>query len=414
MNKKFFRFMFCLAIMGIILPNTSFAAETDKYDASKDYTIRYSNSRKKASADEIINFARKQLGKPYVWGASGPNAFDCSGFIYYVFSNNGYDMPRTTVEGYWNSPSIKKVSSPRKGDLIFFKGTYGGANHPSHMGIMINENEFIHASSGSNKVQIDNKNNSYYKKHFLGYGNIIPESANKKPVYRIETGGFVGIERAKYEVGFLKGQFGWDGHIKPNKNDNKYSIETGGFVGIERAKYEVGFLKGQFGWDGHIKPNKNDNKYSIETGGFVGIERAEYEVGFLKSQFGWDSRIEPNGDKPNEYKLIIDGFVGEDEVNTAKQRLEGWTGWWTTILPDDSNEYKIIIDGFVGEDEVNTAKQRLEGWTGWWTTILPDDSNEYKIIIDGFVGEDAVKDAQRRLESWTGWWTTYVFTGEYV
>ncbi|MCR1850880.1 hypothetical protein NSA42_16510, partial [Paeniclostridium sordellii] len=81
-------------------------------------------------------------------------------------------------------------------------------------------------------------------------------------------------------------------------------------------------------------------------------------------------------DDSNEYKLVIDGFVGEDEVATAKQRLDGWTGWYTETCPDDSNEYKLVIDGFVGEDEVATAKQRLDGWTGWYTEYIP--TGEYK------------------------------------
>jgi hypothetical protein len=334
MNKRFLSKVASLALIGAVIPISSFAAETDTYNSKNEYTITYNNVRSGVSSDQIINFAKQQLGKPYVWGQSGPNSFDCSGFIHYVYSNNGYNIPRTTVEGYWNSSSIKKVSTPKKGDLIFFKGTYGGPNHPSHIGIMINENEFINASSGGKKIQIDNKNSSYWTSKILGYGNIIPESANKQPVYRIETGGFK-LERAKYEVEFLKGHFGWDGSIKPNKADNKYRIETGGFT-LERAKYEVEFLKGHFGWDGFI---------------------------------------EPNGNIPNEYKIVIFGFTGQDNVKDAQSRLESATGWWTTI----------------GED----------------------DSNEYKIVIDGFTGEDNVKDAQRRLESATGWWTTYIFTGEY-
>ena len=370
MNKKILTILGVSVISLTLSTDIIFANNSSIEEAPQSKYL----STHQANAQQIINYAKQQLGKPYVWNTAGPNTFDCSGFIYYVFSHNGYNISRTNVEHYWGNSNIKKVSTPSPGDLIFFKGTYGESNHPSHIGIMINDTQFIHAANEKDGVIITNINNPYWRSHILGYGNIIPSSANKKPVYRIVTGGFTGMKRAKYEVGFLKGQFGWDATIKPNKNDNKYSIVTGGFVGMERAKYEVGFLKGQFGWDATIKPN---------------------------------------GDRPNEYKLVIDGFIGEDEVATAKQRLDGWTGWYTETCPDDSNEYKLVIDGFVGEDEVATAKQRLDGWTGWYTETCPDDSNEYKLVIDGFVGEDEVVTAKQRLDGWTGWYTEYEPTGEY-
>ena len=333
MNKKILTILGVSVISLTLSTDIIFANNSSIEEAPQSKYL----STHQANAQQIINYAKQQLGKPYVWNTAGPNTFDCSGFIYYVFSHNGYNISRTNVEHYWGNSNIKKVSTPSPGDLIFFKGTYGESNHPSHIGIMINDTQFIHAANEKDGVIITNINNPYWRSHILGYGNIIPSSANKKPVYRIVTGGFTGMKRAKYEVGFLKGQFGWDATIKPNKNDNKYSIVTGGFVGMERAKYEVGFLKGQFGWDATIKPN---------------------------------------GDRPNEYKLVIDGFIGEDEVATAKQRLDGWTGWYTETCPDDSNEYKLVIDGFVGEDEVVTAKQRLDGWTGWYTEYEP--TGEYK------------------------------------
>ena len=111
-------------------------------------------------------------GKPYVWNTAGPNTFDCSGFVYYVFSHNGYSISRNSVKNYWESSSIKKVSTPKPGDLIFFKGTYGGPNHPSHIGIVINDHQFIQASS-TRGVCITEINNSYWKQHFLGYGSLI-------------------------------------------------------------------------------------------------------------------------------------------------------------------------------------------------------------------------------------------------
>ncbi|MED0665574.1 C40 family peptidase [Bacillus badius] len=126
-----------------------------------------------STPQQLIAYAKNYLGKPYVFGATGPNSFDCSGFIYYVFKNNGYDISRLTVEGYWNLNTLKKISSPVAGDLIFFKNTY--RTGPSHMGIMVNSTQFIHAGS-SGGVQISDVSNSYWKEHFLGYGRFAADS----------------------------------------------------------------------------------------------------------------------------------------------------------------------------------------------------------------------------------------------
>ncbi|MBN8047407.1 C40 family peptidase [Paraclostridium bifermentans] len=405
MNKKIWGILGATVLTLSVTTQLSFANEQE---STSNMQVAAYSVRSQANANQIINFAKQQLGKPYVWGATGPNSFDCSGFIYYVFSQNGYGISRTSVAGYWGDSSIQKVSTAKAGDLIFFKGTYGGTNNPSHIGIMINDSEFIHA--GDNGVAISNKNSSYWSSHFLGYGSIIPAESTKTPIYRVETGGFVGIEKVKSEAALLKSQFGWNGVIKDNKSDNKYRIETGGFS-YDRAKYELTFLKGHFGWDGVIKDNKSTNTYRIETGGFS-HDRAEYELTFLKGHFGWDGVIEANGDKPNEYKIVINGFTGEDAVKDAQKRLEAATGWWTTYVGNDSNEYKIVIDWFTGEDAVKDAQKRLEAATGWWTTYVGYDSNEYKIVINGFEGESSAKDAQRKLQE-LGCWSTYVFTGEY-
>ncbi|PAD96014.1 C40 family peptidase [Terribacillus saccharophilus] len=115
------------------------------------------------SVDKLISVAKSQLGKPYVWGGSSTAGFDCSGFIYYAFKNAGYDISRTSEEGYFNRSYY--VSSPQPGDLIFFKGTYKAGI--SHMGIYLGGGQFIHADNDG--VRITSTSNSYYAKHFDSY-----------------------------------------------------------------------------------------------------------------------------------------------------------------------------------------------------------------------------------------------------
>jgi peptidoglycan DL-endopeptidase LytE len=115
------------------------------------------------SVDKLISVAKTQLGKPYVWGGATTAGFDCSGFIYYAFKNAGYDISRTSAEGYFNRSYY--VSSPQPGDLIFFKGTYKAGI--SHMGIYLGGGQFIHADNDG--VRITSTSNSYYAKHFDSY-----------------------------------------------------------------------------------------------------------------------------------------------------------------------------------------------------------------------------------------------------
>lgn len=121
------------------------------------------------NAQDIVAYGMKFMGMPYIWASSNPSngGFDCSGFIYYVFKNNGYDIYRTNVEGYWNQ--VQRVSKPSVGDLVFFQNTYRVG--PSHIGIYIGDGKFLNANS-SKGIAIDNLSNSYWTSKFLGYGRL--------------------------------------------------------------------------------------------------------------------------------------------------------------------------------------------------------------------------------------------------
>lgn len=110
--------------------------------------------------DELIIEAKKYIGTPYVWGGSTPSGFDCSGFLNYVYTKVGISIPRT-VATIWGA--TREVSTPQKGDLVFFETTTG----PSHAGIYIGDNKFIHAGS-STGVTITDINNTYWKPRYLG------------------------------------------------------------------------------------------------------------------------------------------------------------------------------------------------------------------------------------------------------
>lgn len=109
----------------------------------------------------LVADAGSYIGVPYVWGGTTANGFDCSGFIQNVFQKNGVSLPRT-VAMQWNA--TKAVSSPKVGDIVYFE-TY--TKGPSHNGIYIGNNQFIHSGS-STGVTITSMDNSYWKQRYLG------------------------------------------------------------------------------------------------------------------------------------------------------------------------------------------------------------------------------------------------------
>ena len=118
-----------------------------------------------ANADiPLLNEAIKLIGTPYLFGGSSTSAFDCSGFIYYVFNKAGKTINRLSSEGYYSRSYY--VDTPQPGDLVFFENTYKPGI--SHMGIYLGDNKFIHAST-SNGVMITKLSDAYYQKHFDGY-----------------------------------------------------------------------------------------------------------------------------------------------------------------------------------------------------------------------------------------------------
>lgn len=110
----------------------------------------------------IISTAQQQEGKPYVWGGSGPNSFDCSGLVYYCYVNNGYKIQRETAQGYYDMST--KTTTPIAGDLVFF----GSIGNIEHIGIYIGNNEMIDAPQTGENVKIQNCNWS----DFVGYGHL--------------------------------------------------------------------------------------------------------------------------------------------------------------------------------------------------------------------------------------------------
>ncbi|MBQ4061482.1 MAG: peptidoglycan-binding protein [Christensenellaceae bacterium] len=138
----------------------------------KTLAVLYSDSAVKAKTtikvgqndkvDKFINAAASKLGKKYILGAKGPNAFDCSGLVYWALKQAGVKQSYVTSVTWrkvGNYKTIKDIDDVRKGDIICFS--------PHHVGIAINSNTMIDASTSNGKVVKRSFKTNYWRKHFV-------------------------------------------------------------------------------------------------------------------------------------------------------------------------------------------------------------------------------------------------------
>jgi len=117
---------------------------------------------------KVEKYAKEKLGKQYVWGATGPNKFDCSGFTKEVFRcTAGINIPRVSRDQAKVGEYIK-YKDLKRGDMVFFDTEKKFTRKVNHVGIYLSNGNFIHASSARKKVIITNfKKKPFYKNRFL-------------------------------------------------------------------------------------------------------------------------------------------------------------------------------------------------------------------------------------------------------
>jgi cell wall-associated NlpC family hydrolase len=131
-----------------------------------------SNLPSSNKADKVIDLAKTLLEKKYVWGAEGPNTFDCSGFTKYVFKKSvEVSIPRVSRDQSKFGQSVSK-SQLQKGDLIFFDTEGSNNGNVSHVAIYMGNNKIIHASSSKGKSLISDMS-SYYSKAFVNARRVL-------------------------------------------------------------------------------------------------------------------------------------------------------------------------------------------------------------------------------------------------
>jgi hypothetical protein len=115
------------------------------------------------SASDAVDFAASLIGRPYVWGAEGPDAFDCSGLTQYVYREFGVDLPRRAIN---QSRVGDRAGGLRRGDLVFFS-TDTRRSEVTHVGIYEGGGIMIDASKRHGRVRRDNLREEYWVERFM-------------------------------------------------------------------------------------------------------------------------------------------------------------------------------------------------------------------------------------------------------
>lgn len=130
-------------------------------------------------ARQLTEYASTLLGRKYVWGATGPKSFDCSGFTSYVFRNSaGIELPRTSRMQFTRGTKVDR-SDLQAGDLMFFSSPRTSKGVVGHVGIVTGVNDdgsvtFIHASTKKGITYQKFPDGGYFSRAYIGAKRVLP------------------------------------------------------------------------------------------------------------------------------------------------------------------------------------------------------------------------------------------------
>ena len=146
------------------------SADLKSGSSTSDGNYGGGSSNVSSKTQAVVNMVKRQVGKPYVYGAAGPNSFDCSGLTYYCYKNAaGIYLNRSSAAQASNGRYVSK-SNLKPGDLVFFNS---GTSRIRHVGMYVGNGQFIHAPSPGKTVRYENLYSSYYVKGYVTARRII-------------------------------------------------------------------------------------------------------------------------------------------------------------------------------------------------------------------------------------------------
>jgi hypothetical protein len=117
-----------------------------------------------ARADDVVDLAASLIGRPYVWGAEGPNSFDCSGLMQYVYQEFGVELPRRAIsQSKAGEPAGRRL---QRGDLLFFS-TDTRQSLVTHVGLYEGGGTMIEASKRHGRVRRDSVKDPFWVERFM-------------------------------------------------------------------------------------------------------------------------------------------------------------------------------------------------------------------------------------------------------
>lgn len=129
-----------------------------KTTAKKKTDNKISSVQASSRAAAVVALAKEQVGKPYVWGATGPDRFDCSGLVQYVYQHAaGINLPRTTYDQVKVGQTVP-LDQLQAGDLVF----WGSETAPYHVAIYIGNNQYVNSATPDQGTILQNMSSYYY------------------------------------------------------------------------------------------------------------------------------------------------------------------------------------------------------------------------------------------------------------
>ncbi len=117
--------------------------------------------------ERVAAYAKQFKGYRYVYGGASPSGFDCSGMVYYIYRQFGYNVGRTSTDQLRNGYTHVSRSNLKPGDIVLFERTYTSSRPATHSGIYIGNGQFIHAANSRLGVIVTSIDNDYYASRFL-------------------------------------------------------------------------------------------------------------------------------------------------------------------------------------------------------------------------------------------------------
>ena len=153
-------------VLGSVLPISS--SEIFKVEEQLAFNGESKSMGERRTFDFLRQTAFKYQHTPYLWGGKSPFGIDCSGFTQQVFKISGYRLKRDASQQFLQGIEVTQISEAMPGDLAFFRNEKGNI---SHVGILLEDQDFIHASGYVRKDKLDE--NGIYNEEFSTYTHIL-------------------------------------------------------------------------------------------------------------------------------------------------------------------------------------------------------------------------------------------------